>query len=120
MDNCKDFYTSLGTVFEKKRHRLQERLEAMGFIVLPAQGTYFLVADFAPIMKQCGRNLNDSEFCIEVTEKAGVTVLPFSAFYPSGSNECLVPKTLVRFVICKTDQKLDDSCTKLQHYIKHL
>lgn len=120
LDNCKDFYTSLGSVFEKKRHRLQERLEAMGFIVLPAQGTYFLVADFAPIMKQCGRNLNDSEFCIEVTEKAGVTVLPFSAFYPSGSNECLVPKTLVRFVICKTDQKLDDSCNKLQHYIKHL
>eukprot|EP00889_Picochlorum_renovo_P002636 jgi/Picre1/29666/NNA_005049.t1 len=80
LDNCKDFYTTLGSVFKKKRDRLQERLQGLGFIVLPAQGTYFLVADFAPIMKQCGRDLNDSEFCIELTEKAGVTVLPISAF----------------------------------------
>lgn len=120
LGNCKDFYTTLGSVFKKKRDRLQERLEGLGFIVLPAQGTYFLVADFAPIMKKCGRNMDDSEFCIELTEKAGVTVLPISAFYPSGSNHCHVPRTLVRFVICKTDEKLDDSCNKLEQYILHL
>lgn len=36
----------LGKTLEEKRAYLERRLKAIGFRVLPAQGTYFLVADF--------------------------------------------------------------------------
>lgn len=36
----------LGESLHKKRLYLEEQLQQVGFRVLPAQGTYFLVADF--------------------------------------------------------------------------
>ncbi len=35
----------MGAQLEKKRGFLEQRLRGIGFEVLPAQGTYFLVAD---------------------------------------------------------------------------
>jgi hypothetical protein len=35
----------LGLALQRKRSLLEPRLQALGFDVLPAQGTYFLVAD---------------------------------------------------------------------------
>ncbi len=35
----------LGSSLQRKREYLQKQLEGVGFRVLPAQGTYFLVAD---------------------------------------------------------------------------
>ena len=35
----------LGSSLQRKREYLQKQLEDVGFRVLPAQGTYFLVAD---------------------------------------------------------------------------
>ena len=44
------FYCSLGAVMEGKRQLLAAQLAGIGFAVLPAAGTYFLVADFAPLL----------------------------------------------------------------------
>lgn len=40
------FDRGLGESLHKKRLYLEEQLQQVGFRVLPAQGTYFLVADF--------------------------------------------------------------------------
>lgn len=37
---------SLGPTLHGKRQYLERRLTEIGFKVLPAQGTYFLIADF--------------------------------------------------------------------------
>ena len=37
--------SELGASLQRKRELLQRQLEEVGFRVLPAQGTYFLVAD---------------------------------------------------------------------------
>lgn len=105
----------MGKLFHQKRCLIASKLESIGFDVLDANGTYFLVADFAPVLRRLGRPLiEDNEFCSELTQKAGVTVLPMSGFFGSNPN---APKTLVRFVICKTDEKLLAACSKLEAYL---
>lgn len=53
------------------------------------------------------------QFCFRLTREAGVTLIPVSAFY---ADRATAPKTLVRFVFCKTDAKLEAACVKLQAY----
>jgi aspartate/methionine/tyrosine aminotransferase len=48
-----------------------------------------------------------------MTREAGVTLIPVSAFYESRAG---APRTLVRFVFCKTDEKLGAACDALQRY----
>ena len=47
-----------------------------------------------------------------MTTEAGVTMLPVSAFYQSPDP----PRYLVRFVFCKTDEKLQKACDLLEAY----
>jgi aspartate/methionine/tyrosine aminotransferase len=48
-----------------------------------------------------------------MTKEAGVTLIPVSAFY---EDRAAAPRTLVRFVFCKTDEKLGAACDALQRY----
>lgn len=112
------FYLTLGAVLDQKRQLLQGRLTQIGFSVLPAEGTYFLVADFEPLLPLLGVGIEeeqgqDVEFCRRMTREAGVTLIPVSAFYEDGAG---APKNLVRFVVCKTDEKLLAACDKLEAY----
>ena len=51
-------------------------------------GTYFITTDFAPL----GFNGDDVAFCRHITEQAGVTAIPVSAFYDeSGAPAALRP-----------------------------
>lgn len=53
------------------------------------------------------------QFCLRLTREAGVTLIPVSAFY---ADRATAPRTLVRFVFCKTDEKLNTACEKLRAY----
>lgn len=83
LDEEKAFYEGLGGVLAAKRAKLQKRLEAIGFEVLPAQATYFLVADFKPLLEPDSQE-TDTQFCERITVEAGVTLIPVSAFYDDG------------------------------------
>jgi aspartate/methionine/tyrosine aminotransferase len=100
-------------VLHSKRQLLQRRLKAIGFEVLPAQGTYFLVADCKRLLK---KNEDDVEFCYRLTREAKVTLIPLSAFYEQG--DAAAPTSLVRFVTCKTDEKLNAACDALERYFE--
>ena len=52
-------------------------LARLGFGVLPTKGSYFVTADFSPL----GFAGDDVAFCRHITEQAGVTAIPVSAFY---------------------------------------
>jgi aspartate/methionine/tyrosine aminotransferase len=113
LDHETSFYTGLGSTLQAKRSYLQQRLTAIGFKVLPTQGSYFLVANFRPLLP-AGHQETDVEFCDRLTKEAGVTVLPVSAFYVSPNP----PQYMVRFVFCKTDEKLANACDSLEAYFK--
>ncbi|KAI3436192.1 hypothetical protein D9Q98_002247 [Chlorella vulgaris] len=112
LDEEQSFYCGLGEALSRKRRLLADQVAALGFRVLPAEGTYFLVADFAGLLPG-GSQEDDVAFCYRLTAEAGVTLIPVSAFY---ADRATAPRTLVRFVFCKTDEKLQTACDKLRAY----
>lgn len=90
---------------------LEGQLLGMGLQVLPAQGTYFLIADVSSIMRP---GEDDVALCKRLTADAGVTLIPVSAFYASDQR----PHNYVRFCFCKDDQKLQAACDRLRTYLK--
>ena len=102
------YYTDLAATLQGKRDRLARGLAKAGFPVLPCQGTYFINADITPF----GIAGGDEAFCRLITEKAGVTAVPVSAFMRKGSID-----TLIRFCFCKKDDILDAAADRLQRFL---
>ena len=101
------YFEGLGAALGAKRDRLSAGLSAIGFQVLPAMGSYFVTADFAPL----GFHGDDVAFCRHITEHAGVTAIPVSAFY-----EGEAPGHYARFAFCKQDAILDEAVARLARH----
>jgi len=101
------YFAGLGEALGAKRTRLSAGLSAIGFEVLPAMGSYFVTADFAPL----GFHGDDVAFCRHITEQAGVTAIPVSAFY-----EGEAPGHYARFAFCKRDAVLDEAVSRLARH----
>jgi aspartate/methionine/tyrosine aminotransferase len=98
------YFAALSGSLAAKRDRLSAGLSAIGFNVLPTDGSYFVIADYAGF----GFSGADLEFCRYITEHAGVAAIPVSAFYESEP-----PATWIRFAFCKQDSVLDEACGRL-------
>ncbi|MBF0333879.1 MAG: aminotransferase [Alphaproteobacteria bacterium] len=98
------YYHGLGAMLAERRDRLAAGLRALGFGVGACQGTYFLTADFSRLEP----GLDDSAFCRWLTERAGVTVVPVSAFYQGGD-----VNRFVRFCFAKSEAALDEALVRL-------
>ena len=62
--------------FARARDRMTEGLRGAGFAVLDAGSTYFLCVD----LERSGLAMDDESFAIAAGERAGVAVVPLSAF----------------------------------------
>ena len=92
------YFAGLASALEAKRDRLSSGLAAIGFGMLPSQGSYFVSADFSPL----GFAGDDVAFCRHITEHAGVTAIPVSAFYDAAGGPA--PGHYARFAFCKADR----------------
>lgn len=102
------YFAGLASDLAAKRDRLSAGLSRAGMEVLPAMGSYFVTADFAPL----GFAGDDVQFCRYITETAGVAAIPVSAFYEGDA-----PRHYARFAFCKREAVLDDACARLaQHF----
>ena len=101
------YFAALADGLAAKRDRLSAGLNAIGFGVLPAMGSYFVTADFAPL----GFAGDDVAFCRHITEAAGVTAIPVSAFYEGDA-----PGHYARFAFCKQDAVLDEAAARLARH----
>lgn len=101
------YFLNLGAELAEKRERLAGWIEKAGFVPLPAEGTYFLVADAAALMLQ---EESDSDFCVRLARDGGVAAIPLSALYADRGH---APRTLVRFCFCKKDEVLDEGGRRL-------
>ena len=104
------YFAGLASALEGKRDRLSAGLAAIGFGVLPSQGSYFVSADFSPL----GFAGDDVAFCRHITEHAGVTAIPVSAFYDAAGGPA--PGHYARFAFCKADGVLDEAVARLGRY----
>jgi aspartate/methionine/tyrosine aminotransferase len=66
--------------------------------VLPSAATYFLCVD----LRASGINADDEEFATAAVERAGVAVVPLSAFVERDP-----PRHLVRLCFGKKDETID-------------
>ncbi len=103
------YFAGLAASLAAKGARLSAGLAAIGFRVLPTQGSYFVTADYTPL----GLTGDDQAFCRYITEQAGVAAIPVSAFY-----EAEPPRNWVRFAFCKKDEVLDEACARLARHFE--
>ena len=101
------YFAGLGAALAAKRDRLSAGLSGVGFEVLPAMGSYFVTADFGPL----GFAGGDVAFCRHITEHAGVTAIPVSAFYEGEG-----PTRYARFAFCKREAVLDEAVARLARW----
>ncbi len=94
---------SLSAFYQQKRDSFRKGLKNSRFTLLPAEGSYFQVADFSAISKQ-----SDVEFCQELTVKHGVAAIPISVFNANAHDA-----SLIRFCFAKTEDTLQEAIEKL-------
>lgn len=85
----------------RRRDLLCAGLEDAGFTVVRPQGTYFVLADAAPLGYDDG-----AELCRDLPGLAGVVGVPVSAFTHSGSDVDRALRSWVRFTFVKRDEVL--------------
>ncbi len=101
------YFRSLSSDLQAKRDRLAAGLAGLGLGVLDTHGSYFITADFSPL----GFDGDDVAFCRHITEQAGVTAIPVSAFYETDA-----PRHYARFAFCKREAVLDEAISRLRRH----
>ncbi|MGF3053546.1 aminotransferase class I/II-fold pyridoxal phosphate-dependent enzyme [Microbacterium sp. YY-03] len=101
-----DFYASIRTAMQSQRDILVAGLQAAGFEVSVPQGSYFTVADAAPL------GFDDATvFCRELPHLAGVVAVPVTAFTTEANRSQYA--SLVRFAACKKPEVISEAATRL-------
>jgi len=98
------YFADMRAGFAAKRDRFAKGLTERGFSVLPAEGTYFLTVDIAPLGET-----DDVAFSQRLVREAGVATIPVSAFYDRDA-----VKTVLRFCFAKRDETLDEALRRLE------
>ncbi|MDQ6716627.1 MAG: pyridoxal phosphate-dependent aminotransferase [Actinomycetota bacterium] len=99
-----DVYADLAGSLQSKRDLLCAGLTAAGLSVARPSGTYFVIADAAPLGAR-----DALAFCRELPHRCGVVGIPVSVFHDDAD----AARTLVRFAFCKRDDVLLDAVDRL-------
>jgi N-succinyldiaminopimelate aminotransferase len=102
------YFREVAAELQAKRDLLVAALLDVGIPVAPSQGTYFVVADLAPL------GVSDAEqFCRRMPSEIGVVGVPLSAFCDDRAGVA----TLVRFAFCKRLDVLDEAVRRLHRLV---
>lgn len=94
---------SLGSFYQDKRDFFRNRLIDSSFKLLPCEGTYFQLADYAKISSK-----NDVDFCTELTIESGVAAIPISVFNAEKRDQ-----KIIRFCFAKDNETLIKATDRL-------
>jgi N-succinyldiaminopimelate aminotransferase len=99
------------TSLQARRDELVAGLSEAGLEVSVPEGTYFVVADAAPL------GVTDAlPFCLQLPDLVGVVAVPMSAFYDDASSV----RSLVRFACCKRQEVIAEASRRLADLKSHL
>ncbi len=102
------YVADLRASLRRRRDVLAEVLRDVGFAPLTPAGTYFLVADAAPL------GWDDAvELCRQMPERAGVVAIPITAFCTPGSATAGSLRSWVRFTFVKSMPVLEQAAAGL-------
>jgi aspartate/methionine/tyrosine aminotransferase len=97
------YFEALRAGLQRSRDRFSDGLAALGYAVLPSQGTYFVNVDISAHGAR-----DDVVWCERLAREAGVVAIPVSAFYAQDH-----VRTVARFCFAKTDATLDAALERL-------
>jgi N-succinyldiaminopimelate aminotransferase len=100
------FFTQTAAALQAKRDLLRAGLERAGFGVALPRGSYFVIADAAPL------GYDDAvDLCRKLPALAGVVAIPVTAFIHPGRRDGA--RSLVRFAFCKRVEVLEEAAGRL-------
>ncbi|WP_133543128.1 aminotransferase class I/II-fold pyridoxal phosphate-dependent enzyme [Microbacterium sp. BK668] len=100
------YFHGIADALRDKRDLLGRGLRAAGFEVSVPSGSYFTVADAAPLGAT-----DAADFCRTLPRRAGVVAIPLPAFATPEHRADYA--TLVRFAACKRVEVLDEAASRL-------
>ena len=103
MEQHPEHYQELPRFYQAKRDLFVREMAETRFVLEPAAGTYFQLADYRELS-----NMPDVDFAEYLTRHVGVASIPISAFYESPPD-----RHIVRFCFAKEDVTLRAAATKL-------
>lgn len=102
-----DWFTEHRARYRAARARLTAGLEAAGYVVLPASGTWFVTLDLAA----SGLPADDTALAEQLIREAGVASIPVSAFYAERAQ-----RGYLRLCFAKRDDTLDEAVDRLARF----
>ncbi|MFI5186318.1 MAG: methionine aminotransferase [Chitinophagales bacterium] len=99
----KDYYLSLSFFMQQKRDHFVTLMKNTKFGLLKSSGSYFICAVYNRISDEA-----DKDFSIRLTKEYGVTTIPVSVFYRSGTDN-----KVVRFCFAKKNETLEAAVERL-------
>jgi N-succinyldiaminopimelate aminotransferase len=103
-----EYFATLRGELEAQRDLFTAGLAGLGFGVRPPQGTYFVMADISGLT-----DLDGTEFCRLLPDRAGVVAIPAAIFYDDKETA----RTRVRFAFCKRPEVLTEALTRLETFL---
>ena len=97
-------YREAASSLQAKRDLLCDGLSTAGLHVARPSGTYFVIADAAPLGAR-----DALDFCRQLPALCGVVAVPVSVF----CDDVDAARTLVRFAFCKRDEVLGEAVARL-------
>lgn len=98
-----EYYEKLQEKYTHKRDIFLNGLKEIGLDFYSPQGTYFVMVDISKF--KCK---SDYDFCVELSQKIGVTPVPGSSFFKDDNND------YVRFHFAKNDDTLIEAINRLR------
>lgn len=98
-----DYYEKLQEKYTHKRDIFLNGLKEIGLDFYSPQGTYFVMVDISKFNRK-----SDYDFCVELSQKIGVTPVPGSSFFKDDNND------YVRFHFAKNDDTLVEAINRLR------
>jgi N-succinyldiaminopimelate aminotransferase len=103
-----DAVAELRRSLQERRDALCQGLRAAGFDVVVPEGTYFVVADAAPLGVR-----DAAAFCQDLPARAGVVAIPVSAFTTEGGPVATELASRVRFAFCRSASDIATASARL-------
>lgn len=97
------YYEELQEKYTHKRDIFLNGLKEIGLDFYSPQGTYFVMVDISKFKRK-----SDYDFCVELSQKIGVTPVPGSSFFKDDKND------YVRFHFAKNDDTLIEAINRLR------
>lgn len=98
-----EYYENLQEKYTHKRDIFLNGLKEIGLDFYSPQGTYFVMVDISKFKRK-----SDYDFCVEFSQKIGVTPVPGSSFFKDDNND------YVRFHFAKNDDTLIEAINRLR------